>query len=193
MDSYHSKNNNSTKTYTGELAVFGTKDEIKKLMATIGKYGIREDKSWNDGVAFTGSYGTDYHIIFRSWMPQLTVHPNRNGFYSGTRTMKISSYNMKEILSTIAKILNKQPLEPEVVTIGGYEVVIVDKNTTKIAGYAFDRKFWEAAIVVSNHVKAAIRIGCNHQFEVDLETIEKILTLMGKQKRKYTFKKKKKK
>jgi len=177
---------NGNNDYYIELAVFGTKDDMRKLMSNCSKFGIKEDYSWNENTAFPGKYGTDFHIIFRPKMTELTVHPNRNAFYENCPTIKMSQYTMKEVINKVAKVLNRQPIEIEEpkVTVGGYEVQIIDKNTTKIAGFVFDRRFWEAAAVVSNHTKATIKVGCNHQYNLEQSTIEKVLMLMAKFKKK---------
>lgn len=46
---------------------------------------------------------------------------------------------------------------------------------TIIDGHRFEKKFWEAAAEISKHSKAKVMIGCLKQFDVSLETINKIL------------------
>jgi len=49
-------------------------------------------------------------------------------------------------------------------------------GSTRISGYEFTKEFWEAALIVSKHQKAKIKIGCSHQFDLPTETIERILS-----------------
>lgn len=72
----------------------------------------------------------------------------------------------------------------EKIEIGGYSVDFElchsvktgDYYITKISGYEFTKEFWEAALIVSKHQKAKIKIGCSHQFDLPTETIERILS-----------------
>ena len=63
----------------------------------------------------------------------------------------------------------------EKIEIGGYEVDLKN-GSTRISGYEFTKEFWEAALIVSKHQKAKIKIGCSHQFDLPTETIERILS-----------------
>src|SRR3990167_5919954 len=67
--------------------------------------------------------------------------------------------------------------EEDKIEIGGYEVCFIGTNNkyTIITTEVFLKSFWEAAKTISEHSKAKIMIGCNKQFNVSLETIEKIL------------------
>jgi len=66
-------------------------------------------------------------------------------------------------------------LAAEKIEIGGYSVEI-HNGSTRISGYEFTKEFWEAALIVSKHQKAKIKIGCSHQFDLPTETIERILS-----------------
>jgi len=78
------------------------------------------------------------------------------------------------------------------IEIGGYEVKICQTQDpqyngsgkcsyiptvkyTSIDGNTFSKTFWESAKYVSEHNKAKIMVGCSKQFDVSLETINKIL------------------
>lgn len=63
------------------------------------------------------------------------------------------------------------------IEIGGYPVIFGEGHgdETMIDGYVFTREFWLAAKKVASHSKAKIKIGCSHQFDLPLETIDKIL------------------
>lgn len=63
----------------------------------------------------------------------------------------------------------------EKIEIGNYPVGFKN-GTTTISGYEFTKEFWEAALIVSKHQKAKIKIGCSHQFDLPTETIERILS-----------------
>lgn len=65
-------------------------------------------------------------------------------------------------------------IKDEAIKIGGYEVKF-HANGTTIDGHSFGRKFWEGAAEVARHSKAKVKIGCSHQFDLPLETIQKIL------------------
>jgi len=56
-----------------------------------------------------------------------------------------------------------------------YEVKFPLKSLTTIDGYEFNLEFWKAAKLISQHNKAKIMVGCSKQFDVSLETINKIL------------------
>lgn len=67
-------------------------------------------------------------------------------------------------------------IKDEKIMIGGY-VVRRHQNgkDTTIDGNLFTKEFWEASKIVSEHSKAKIMVGCSKQFDVSLETINKIL------------------
>lgn len=68
-------------------------------------------------------------------------------------------------------------VKDEVIKIGGYEVKFsYYTNDTKIDGNLFTKEFWQAAKLISEHSKAKIMVGCSKQFDVSLETINKILS-----------------
>lgn len=75
--------------------------------------------------------------------------------------------------------------EPEI-TIGGYKVEFeadqFEKNkfNTTIDGHFFHRNFWRAALTIAENSKACVKVGCSKQFEVDKETIKKILDKINK-------------
>jgi hypothetical protein len=75
-------------------------------------------------------------------------------------------------------------IQDDKIMIGGYEVFFLTRNYnsgtgieryTTIDGYPFEESFWEAARLISGHSKAKIMVGCSKQFDVSLETINKIL------------------
>jgi len=70
-------------------------------------------------------------------------------------------------------------IKDDVISIGGYKVVFAEsrwKNKyTSIDGNDFFIDFWQAAKLISEHSKAKVMIGCSKQFDVSLETINKIL------------------
>lgn len=76
-------------------------------------------------------------------------------------------------------------IKEEKIKIGGYEVKVCEGKCgyptwTEIDGNEFTFAFWEAAKLISEHSKAKIMVGCSKQFDVSLETIEKILKLKNK-------------
>lgn len=73
-------------------------------------------------------------------------------------------------------------IKDETIKIDRYPVVFPDaddlahgNNWTTIDGHKFTKDFWLAAQTVARHSKAKVKIGCSHQFDLPLETIEKIL------------------
>lgn len=64
------------------------------------------------------------------------------------------------------------------IMIDKYEVKFTNQMPVKttIDGFVFEKEFWEAAKIISQHLKAKIMIGCSKQFDVSLETIESILS-----------------
>jgi hypothetical protein len=74
-------------------------------------------------------------------------------------------------------------VKEEKIMIDRYEVKFETVTTTeqkrefgtKIDGHFFSKLFWESAKVVSLNNKAKIMVGCSKQFDVSLETINKIL------------------
>jgi hypothetical protein len=84
-------------------------------------------------------------------------------------------------------------IKEDKIMIGGYEVKICQTQDpqyngsgkcsyiptvkyTSIDGNTFSKTFWESAKYVSEHNKAKIMVGCSKQFDVSLETINKILS-----------------
>jgi len=65
-------------------------------------------------------------------------------------------------------------VKDEPIKIGGYEVSF-SGDYTMIDGNIFTKEFWQAAKVVASHNKAGVRVGCSKQFDVSLETINKII------------------
>lgn len=64
------------------------------------------------------------------------------------------------------------------IEIGGYEVKRGGNGNNKytlIDGNIFTKQFWKAAKLISEHSKAKIMVDCSKQFDVSLETINKIL------------------
>lgn len=71
-------------------------------------------------------------------------------------------------------------IKDEAIKIDRYPVVF-DKDDrtvayTTIDGHTFTKDFWRAAQTVARHSKAKVKIGCSHQFDLPLETINKILS-----------------
>lgn len=79
----------------------------------------------------------------------------------------------------------KPIVKEEAIKIGGYEVSVIDKplggKTARIDAYSFDKDFWEAAKIISEHSKAGVWVGCDakrggrHKWLVDTKTINAIL------------------
>jgi len=70
-----------------------------------------------------------------------------------------------------ATIVKEQPIyidKYEVKHFGSY-------GDTTIDGHEFTKSFWQSAKVVAEHSKAKIKIGCSHQFDLSLDTINRIL------------------
>lgn len=71
-------------------------------------------------------------------------------------------------------------VKDEVIKIGGYEVKFSEHTKdTKIDGNLFTYEFWQAAKLISEHSKAKVMIGCSKQFDVSLDTINKILNKLN--------------
>jgi len=70
-------------------------------------------------------------------------------------------------------------IKDDVISIGGYKVVFAEsrwKNKyTSIDGNDFFIDFWQAAKLISEHSKAKVMIGCNCQFDLSVDVINKIL------------------
>jgi len=70
-------------------------------------------------------------------------------------------------------------IKDDKIEIGGYEVRIetdiCNERRTSIDNNKFTKDFWQAAKLISEHSKAKIMVGCSKQFDVSLETINKIL------------------
>lgn len=69
-------------------------------------------------------------------------------------------------------------IKDDVIKVGSYEVKFEgegNKRCTSIDGNIFTERFWQSARIISEHSKAKIMVGCSKQFDVSLETINKIL------------------
>lgn len=97
------------------------------------------------------------------------------------------TYNGDPVIYKQGKWAEILPQE-EKIKIGGYEVKFHKANQrcqksganfcqdgTNIDGHVFTPEFWQAAKLISEHSKAKIMVGCSKQFDVSLETINKIL------------------
>lgn len=70
--------------------------------------------------------------------------------------------------------------EKEKLYIGNneYEIIILGKDKTEIAGYIFNKDFWEGCkktLLNSPGGKTSIKIGCNHPYSLSLDLINKVL------------------
>ncbi len=70
----------------------------------------------------------------------------------------------------------------EKIEIGGYEVKFSSKTDTNISGFSFSKEFWLSARTILDHSKARIKIGCSHQFDLDKDTVLKILKKLNSKK-----------
>ena len=108
---------------------------------------------------------------------------NTNSIYQTTKTIYYNVWektinNLKD-----AGVLDEwfEPVyEEDKIMISNYEVLFFKAHTT-IDGYMFTQQFWEAARIISGNTKAKIMIGCSKQFDVSLDTINKILNKLNQQ------------
>lgn len=108
---------------------------------------------------------------------------NTNSIYQTTKTIYYNVWektinNLKD-----AGVLDEwfEPVyEEDKIMISNYEVLFFKAHTT-IDGYMFTQQFWEAARIISSNTKAKIMIGCSKQFDVSLDTINKILNKLNQQ------------
>ena len=108
---------------------------------------------------------------------------NTNSIYQTSKTIYYNVWektinNLKD-----AGVLDEwfEPVyEEDKIMISNYEVLFFKAHTT-IDGYMFTQQFWEAAKVISINSKAKIMIGCSKQFDVSLDTINKILNKLNQQ------------
>jgi hypothetical protein len=113
---------------------------------------------------------------------------------SNNPTFQITGLNKQGVHSELtenggwiyfADIRKATPAEIEAaqsIKIDSYEVQIVNRTLTRIAGYNFTKEFWEAALVIAQNSKAAVWVGCGakekdsaHKWTVGVETITKII------------------
>lgn len=93
-------------------------------------------------------------------------------------SFKCSQYSLNNFTKAGVLDLWFEPVyceKEEKIMIDKYEVIIENKDMTYIDGYQFTREFWQSAKVVSENSKAMVKIGCSHQFNLDKETIDKVL------------------
>lgn len=128
----------------------GEKRETKKIIGYKCPYNILH---WNKG------------DIFKVWDKKI-------GYYY---VPNISELLPKELVETWEPVYEDDKI---IVPGSEYEVVIVSKFLTTIAGYEFKKSFWNSALVVALHSKAQVKIGCSHQFTIDQKWIESVLDAM---------------
>ena len=136
-----------------------------------------EKRGFKEGVIFNSPNAT-HDFSFNQKLISSTFSLNYNMLEGESDKNTSSCIIFKD--GKWANIIKDEPIK-----IGGYEVkptVVNDKGQqvgkgTMIDGYYFSSNFWEAAKIISEHSKAKIMIGCSKQFDVSLETIEKILSL----------------
>lgn len=108
---------------------------------------------------------------------------NTNGIYKIDKILYCDKWiktidNLRD-----AEVLDKwfEPVyEEDRIMIDKYEILFF-KGYTLIDGYTFSQQFWEAARIISTNTKAKIMIGCSQQFNVSLDTINKILNKLNQQ------------
>lgn len=168
-----------------DLVIFGKRENLLKLLTKLERMGLENDRSWNEGPG-TDSRHEEPYILLHSWSKSATCFSNPTLYSSRNVKTRYDGHNDSEVIKLVrqqvSKNLNLKPEEP-ILSIGGYEIKIEGKNITTISGFEFTREFWMAAKTVSQHVKAKIKIGCSHQFDLDLTTIYKAIELMDKYKK----------
>ena len=172
-----------------DLAITGEKNDLRDLLERLEKIGLKNDRQWNENVAFAGrtySGGRNgFFILLHSCSKDATVFTDMSSICAkNTVKAHYNGRNHKEILSMVRQHLANITLAPDepVLEVGGYEIKIEGKNVTTIAGFTFDREFWLAANTLSQHVKAKVKVGCSHQFDLDRDIIWKVIESMNKHK-----------
>lgn len=125
-----------------------------------------EKRGFKEGVTIK------WHGIFNGWGPNETRHiiPGNYDLYNNMRNLSIG------IICIFTEGDWATIVKDEPIMIGGYEVVIHPRaQETSIFIHIFTKDFWQAAKLISEHSKAKIMIGCSKQFDVSIETINKIL------------------
>lgn len=113
-------------------------------------------------------YGSEYY--------RLGANGSKENIKSNACNAEINDKYILDVISYFEFNAAKQlVLAAEKIEIGNYPVEFKNGSTT-ISGYEFTKEFWEAALIVSKHQKAKIKIGCSHQFDLPTETIERILS-----------------
>lgn len=169
-----------------DLVIYATEPNMRELISHLGKIGIDNDKQWNDKVAFAKR--GDYFIILNTTSRLATVFIEPNFVYSTSITVTYNKKNLNEVMKLVkkhVKCAENYIIDEPILSVGGHAITIVSKNMTKIAGFEFPKEFWIAAKVVSEHVKAKIKVGCSHQYDLDLTTINKTIELMSRSKKKW--------
>lgn len=179
-----SRHSGSGKIFTGpDLTITGTNSDLRELIQKIhSKTGIPPENSpssWNES---RFSENKSSFILYHSHSNQSTVFTNSD-LMSETR-VRYNGDNLKEVLKLVKKHVDRAahisiPDEDETLEVGGHKIKILSKDMTEIAGYKFPKEFWLASKIVSEHVKAKIKIGCMHQYDLELTTIEKTIQLLS--------------
>ncbi len=102
--------------------------------------------------------------------------------------IKLGSYNNQNYLFGIGgRWLKKESFRPAtpqeikslkiIIPDSNFEVKIGVNKVTQIEGYDFTKAHWEAAKLLLSHTsgKIGIKFGCSKQFNLDLETVNKVL------------------
>ena len=176
---------------------------IQEFNSLIKGYGVDYVGEWRNEYISSGDKSEYRPATDKEVEEALIKEAEKRGFKEGVRVISVFS-GVSSIIRNIdvdfdplvrALFMNgigifrngkwAEIIKDEPIKIGGYEVkptVVNDKGQqvgkgTMIDGYYFSSNFWEAAKLISEHSKAKIMIGCSKQFDVSLETIEKILSL----------------
>lgn len=102
---------------------------------------------------------------------------------SGTGTLNYVHHRIsntflpKELVETWEPVYKDEKI---IVPGTDYEVVIVNGVRTEIDGNEFPRSFWNSALIVSEHSKAKVMIGCSCQFTIDKYWIQSVIDAMNK-------------
>lgn len=192
-DYYGKGNSTSNKSCT--LVIKGEKDDLKSLITSLEKIGLKNDTQWNEA-RFSEYKNREYFIMFHHFsdFPKSSSEPEKITVFSEPSLYSLHldtivrlkyKSEIKEMVKTVNKFLGNKFRIPnhEKITIGGYEIEIKDKNTTTISGFYFTKDFWESAYEISSNTKALVKIGCNHQIDLDITTISKVLEMLNKKKK----------
>jgi hypothetical protein len=180
----YSKDSGTPNTRLADVVILGNKHDLKRLLQDLKKIGIGDDRSWNEMVF--RDFESGHYIMLAEPFDKATVFTNRSLMSVDAFKFSYTGYNLEVVLDNIRNHVESRPVPKHApkLTVGGYEVTVCSKNLVTIAGYDFAKDFWDAALVVSKHSKAEIKIGCFRQYEIDTNTINKVLDLMSNFKKK---------